>query len=250
MSAPLATALTRWWTRLYTVGLPAEVRAARRAEIESDLWESLHDPDIPQPHILPRLAAGILDDVSWRAGHLPDESRAVSLTLAAGCLLLVAMWEWLARPAIMAMIVGSTWIYPIAESLHVLGITVFLGLTVILDLRLLGVTLRRVPPSELVRETLPWTAPAGLLSIVTGMVLFVAEPGRFIGNVFFQIKAIALLLAVVTILLFHLAVYPRVHDWDEHSAPPRGARLCAACSLTLWAVLLVASRLVAYAWFR
>lgn len=44
-SASPATAarLTRWWARLYTVGLPREQRDRRLAELESDLWESLAD---------------------------------------------------------------------------------------------------------------------------------------------------------------------------------------------------------------
>ena len=60
MSGVLAITVTRWWTRVYTLGLPADLREARRAEIESDLWESLHDPDAPSPQILPRLAGGLL----------------------------------------------------------------------------------------------------------------------------------------------------------------------------------------------
>jgi len=34
-----AAAAVRLWTRLYTSGLPVDVRHARRAEIASDLWE-------------------------------------------------------------------------------------------------------------------------------------------------------------------------------------------------------------------
>lgn len=127
-----AIAVARWWTRIYTLGLPADLRAARCAEIESDLWESLHDPDAPSPQIFPRLASGVVDDVCWRATHLADETRTVGLTIATGCLLLVAMWEWLARPAITQMIIGSVWLYPIVQSTHVLSIALFLGLNVIL----------------------------------------------------------------------------------------------------------------------
>ena len=31
--------LTRWWVRVYTAGLRADRRDARRAEIDSDIWE-------------------------------------------------------------------------------------------------------------------------------------------------------------------------------------------------------------------
>jgi hypothetical protein len=249
MSAAFAVAVTRCWTRVYTIGLPADLRAARRAEIESDLWESLHDPDAPRPQILPRLAGGIVDDVQWRVTHVPDETRTVTLSIATGCLLLVAMWEWLARPAITEMIIGSVWLYPIVQSTHVLSIVLFVGLNVMLDLRLLGVTLRQVRVSEMLAEALPWTTPAGLLTLVTGMVLFLGEPQHFVANPFFRLKLIALVLAVINLLFFHAAVYSRVAEWDDDSGPPLLARTSAVCSLALWAIVLIASRLVAYNWF-
>jgi hypothetical protein len=245
----MAIALTRWWTRAYTLGLPADLREARRAEIESDLWESLHDPDSPRPQILPRLAGGVLDDMSWRVTLLPDETRAVGLSITSGCLLLLAMWQWLARPAIAEAIIGSTWVYPLAESVHVLSITLFLGLNVMLDLRLLGVTLRRVPASELLAQTLPWTSFAGLLTLASGMVLFVGEADRFAGNLFFQIKVGALALAILNLLIFHVAVYSRVEEWSAQPTPPWAARVCAVVSLALWAIVLFVSRLIAYHWF-
>jgi hypothetical protein len=36
---PLATDLARWWMSVYSRGLPEGERAARRAEIDSDLWD-------------------------------------------------------------------------------------------------------------------------------------------------------------------------------------------------------------------
>ncbi len=244
-----AVALTRWWTRFYTLGLPGEVREARCAEIESDLWESLHDPDVAHPQILPRLAGGIVDDVCWRATHVPSESRTTWLTTAAMFLLAAAMWEWLAHPAVATFISESIWLYPIAESSHVLAIALFLGLTVMLDLRLLGLTLRRVPVSEIVSRVLPWAVPGGIVAVVSGMLALLADPERFMTNVFFQIKAVALVLAVLNLLVFHFAVYSRVREWDLLPKPPLAARLSAIFSLTLWSVVVVTGRLVAYNWF-
>jgi hypothetical protein len=249
MSASVASAVTRWWTRVYTIGLRAELREARLAEIESDLWESMHDPDVERPQILPRLAGGLLDDVCWRANHLADESRIMWLTIATGCLLLAAMWEWLARPAIMQMLLESVWVFPIVESAHVLGMTVFIGLTVILDLRTIGATLRRVPASEVASHILPWVAPFALLTLATGMLLFLTEPLRFLANPFFVVKSIAVVLAGINQLVFHGTVYSRVEEWDDAARPPRPARISAALSLTLWAIVVITGRLIAYNWF-
>ena len=76
MSALLLThiiPLTRRWVRLYTAGLPTEVREARRAELESDLWEQEQDagaagcrPTTTALHVLHRFMLGIPADLSWR----------------------------------------------------------------------------------------------------------------------------------------------------------------------------------------
>lgn len=64
-----ASALTRSWASLYTAGLPAGLRAPRRDEIESDLWEqaqSSETPCVAAIHMLLRLALGIPSDLVWR----------------------------------------------------------------------------------------------------------------------------------------------------------------------------------------
>ncbi len=75
MSTPmmLAIGLTRWWVRLYTKGLPPEMRDARRAEIESDLWEQGEDatangsqPDETALQVFVRLLLGTPADLTWR----------------------------------------------------------------------------------------------------------------------------------------------------------------------------------------
>jgi hypothetical protein len=70
---PLATDLTRWWVSVYSRGLPEHERAARRAEIDSDLWEHTHvgaesgqRPADTGFEILTRLLLGIPADLAWR----------------------------------------------------------------------------------------------------------------------------------------------------------------------------------------
>ncbi len=59
--------LVRAWTRVYTCGMGQTRRDARRAEVESDLWEHAHADDCPpRPlEILGRLLLGVPDDLRW-----------------------------------------------------------------------------------------------------------------------------------------------------------------------------------------
>ena len=93
-----AFALARLWTRLYTSGMPAALRDARRAEIESDLWESAHasgPTDAPAAlHVIVRLFRGIPDDFLWRAElmHLRNRRRPAAWLTLGVTLLAAALW--------------------------------------------------------------------------------------------------------------------------------------------------------------
>ena len=73
-SVGIVPSLVRNWARVYTFGLNSEIREARRAEIESDLWEHAHDSELGRDarspfcalHALIRLLAGVPDDLLWR----------------------------------------------------------------------------------------------------------------------------------------------------------------------------------------
>ncbi len=88
----LAIGLTRWWVRLYTKGLPPELRDDRRAEIESDLWEQGEDatangsqPDETALEVFGRLLLGVPADLTWRVqaglSTRPDRSIKVNESL-------------------------------------------------------------------------------------------------------------------------------------------------------------------------
>jgi hypothetical protein len=80
-----AMLFVRAWTHAYTWRLPDTLRAARRAEIESDLWEFRNDTP-PHPlaaiHILCRLALGMPDDLQWRLAHASVAGKSVVMFLA------------------------------------------------------------------------------------------------------------------------------------------------------------------------
>ena len=99
MSAPHV--LVRVWTRLYTSALSSEIRDRRRAEIESDVWESEHDPDIPHRALVLRLLRGIPADLLWRLEVTPgrQHARAAVGALAGAAVLALALWAFVRQPA-------------------------------------------------------------------------------------------------------------------------------------------------------
>ncbi len=162
---------------------------------------------------------------------------------------LLGFCQWLGSTEGSIALHESIWAYPIVESLHVLTLCVFLGLTVMLDLRLLGVTMVRAPASEVAGRLLPWTIAGFAVMVTTGALLFYAIPVKTYLNIFFRIKVAFLLLAGVNVAVFQLTIWRSMDQWDADPVPPLRARLAAGVSLVLWAGIVVAGRMIAYNWF-
>lgn len=157
--------------------------------------------------------------------------------------------EWLASTSWSIALHESLYMYPLIESTHVLTLGLFVGLAVMLDLRLLGLAMRRVPVSEVAARLLPWTKAGFVVMVITGMLLFYAIPVRSYQSVFFRVKVAMLLLAGLNVWLFHARVGRRIADWDLAPVTPPAARAAAIVSLVLWAGIVVAGRMIAYNWF-
>jgi len=132
------------------------------------------------------------------------------------------------------------------ESIHVLGITLLVGTVSIVDLRLLGVVLKREQVSEVVSQILPVTWCGFVIMFVSGFLLFWSKAEQCYGNPAFRIKLVLLLLAGLNPLIFHLTVYRSVAAWDGSLVTPNRAKLAGALSLTLWSATIIAGRAIAY----
>ena len=161
----------------------------------------------------------------------------------------LAFFEWLADTSWSVDLHESQYAYPLIESIHVWTMAVFFGSVVMFDLRLLGVTMRRVPASEVVDRLLPLTIAAFVIMVISGTLLFFAIPLRSYQSIFFRFKMLLLLLAGLNVWIFHSRVYPKVASWDVDGVPPGRARVAGAVSLTLWIGIIFLGRMIAYNWF-
>jgi uncharacterized membrane-anchored protein len=95
------------------------------------------------------------------------------------------------------------------------------------------------------RELVPWTWAAFVLSLVTGLGLFITRADHYAGNIAFQLKMLALLLAGINMLAFHFGVYRGIGKWDT-SATPLSAKAAGTASLLLWMLVMLAGRWVGH----
>jgi hypothetical protein len=134
----------------------------------------------------------------------------------------------LERTQIAIFVSHSTWIFSAFLMVHVAAITFVVGMIAVVDLRLIGLASRKSAVSDLCREALPWTWTAFAISALTGAVLFLAQPVKYVGNFAFQMKFAVMALAAVNMLAFQLITYRGVVAWDRQSPIPLAARLSVA----------------------
>ena len=164
---------------------------------------------------------------------------------------LFRFFEWLGNTSWSIEFHESRYVFLLVLMIHVLTISVFVGTAAMIDLRLLGKAMTRVPVSQVVTRLMPWSEAAFLVMAITGTLLFYAAPlGRY-QNVFFRVKMTALVLAALNIWMFRRNVYRHVGEWDSDPVPPRPVRMVGALSLVLLALIITAGRMMAYQdyWF-
>ena len=156
----------------------------------------------------------------------------------------IARWIQATAPA--QAISQSAWMFPAAETIHVIAIALVVGSIAVLDLRLLGVSWTRRPITEIAQEVLPWTWSCFGIAAVAGTVMFISAAGKYIIDVPFQLKFVLMFLAGVNMAVFHRFTYSNVALWDHGVPPPRAAKIAAALSLAFWVGVVTCGRLVSF----
>jgi hypothetical protein len=157
---------------------------------------------------------------------------------------------WLEQSSVGLLVRESLWGFQIVVALHILGLILSVGTLVWFDLRLLGFAMRRVPVSAVYRQLAPWSAIGFVMMFVTGGMLVTAFATRAYGNPYFRIKMIALALAGVNALLYHVVTERRISQWDRAEHPPGPARLAGLISIAIWVVVVLAGRMISYTMYN
>lgn len=155
--------------------------------------------------------------------------------------------QWLAGTQFSQWMSGSIYAEPIVETIHVLTLTFFLGFAVLLDLRLLGVCMKKRRVSEVLGQFNPCLFCGFAVMVISGLLLFAGDPVDFYSTIFFKIKMILLVFAGLNVLIFNATIGRKVAEWDAALKTPRAAKIAAIVSLVLWVAIVAAGRAIAYA---
>src|SRR5450755_2103426 len=101
---------------------------------------------------------------------------------------------------------ASPLIFPVLECAHIIGFALSIGTIALLDFRLLGIGLLRHPAAELAKDLAPWTLVGLAVMLLSGPAMFSSDPARYYLNGAFQIKMVALLVAIIFNYTIHRKV--------------------------------------------
>jgi len=160
--------------------------------------------------------------------------------------LMLEFCKWLEQTAVGAGVRESLWLFPMIETVHLLGMAALVGTVAVFDLRLLGWALRGHRVSELARRLFPWSWAGFAVQVITGGLLFSSEAVHLYANPAFRVKIGLILLAGVHALVFHWTVYRGVEEWDESAALPVGAKIAGIVSILIWIGVVAAGRFIGF----
>ncbi len=140
----------------------------------------------------------------------------------------------------------SIWMFPIIESIHVIGLTLVVGTIAIVDLRLLGLASTQRSFQRIASDIMKWTWAAFALTVATGLMMFTTNAGIYYHNPFFRTKMLLLLLAGVNVAAFELTAGRTIHQWNSARSAPGAGKAAAVLSLTIWIGVIFMGRMIGF----
>jgi hypothetical protein len=136
---------------------------------------------------------------------------------------------------------NSIWAYPGILFMHTLGMATVVGMSAMVDLRLLGFA-RTLPVAPLERYfPIMWTG--FWINAISGTILLAADATSKIANQVFGVKMVLIALGVVNMVFIRRVVF---RDPSVDNVVPALGKVLAAASLVLWLGATAAGRLMAY----
>jgi hypothetical protein len=148
------------------------------------------------------------------------------------------------QPSAIKDFMHTAWAWPVAESLHFLGLCLLIGCIGTFDLRLLGVA-RQVPIAA-VHRLVPWGILGFVINISTGSLFLIAETDQYIYNPSFHLKLLFLTIAGVNAGMFYLTSWRQVFTSGASLDAPRRAKVIAAISLCAWIGVILCGRMLTF----
>jgi hypothetical protein len=156
-----------------------------------------------------------------------------------------AFARWLQATSVsVALQAEVAWLWPICETIHFMGLGLFMGVVGFFDLRLMGVV-KRVS-MKAVTDLLPWGILGLVVNVITGVIFLVSQPVQYSNSTAWWAKFLCLVVAGVNIVVFETMFRERANTLQAGEEPPLSLRLLGGISLAAWFGVLYFGRMMPY----
>ena len=146
--------------------------------------------------------------------------------------------RWLESTPWGVMVRDSTWMYPVMKWVHFAGLSVWLGASLTVDLRLIGVGERRQTAAELSNALFAWSWIGFFVAFLGGFLLFSVEATTYVSNTGFRLK-LALLTPLAVI--WHVVVHKKTRAWTQTEPTSAMGKWAGLIECLLWMSVVAAS---------
>src|SRR5262245_33060976 len=137
---------------------------------------------------------------------------------------------------------GHQWVWPALESAHFVGMTLWFGVLLLANLRLMG-WFTGIPYPALHR-LLPWALLGFGVNEISGMMFYLATPKGYTTNVMFYWKLMFLLLAATDLL--YLTISPAAWKTDTGTVTHVRERAIGAVALVSFVAVMYCGRMLPF----
>jgi uncharacterized membrane protein len=150
--------------------------------------------------------------------------------------------ELLTSRAIGGFVTDFPWVWPAAETLHFLGLSLIFGVLLTVNLRILG-AMKGLTFAQ-VHRLLPWGILGLGLNLITGMLFFIAAANQYTQNIAFLWKV--LFLGAAGAHLLYLTVFSRTWMLKVGEEARSLDKLVAATGIGLWVGVIYWGRMLPF----
>lgn len=155
--------------------------------------------------------------------------------------------QWLSSTGASQFILNNEkWVIPTLQTIHIVGIGIIVGSTLMIMLRILGVAGTDQTLRQTQRRFAPWVVGALCLLVPTGLLLIVGEPKRELLAFSFWTKMALLALFVVIALGYQASLAKSEERWESVLSRRLPVKVIAASSLLILFCIIILGRLIAY----
>jgi uncharacterized membrane protein len=150
--------------------------------------------------------------------------------------------QWLTAASVQEIVTANPWVWPAAETLHFIGLSLMFGVLFVVNLRLLG-GIRAVSFAS-VHRLLPWGMLGFGVNLVTGMLFFIAAPEQYTNNGPMFWKVGFMMIAGADLL--YLTVFDKLWALEPGDDTTILDKVIAASAIGAWVGVIYAGRMLPF----